>query len=206
MVWRATCGRALSWRHTPLVSIPLQFWMARLSFLSITIPLSVYCGPMTLAADCSFEFSRLGRRGMLPLTWLLFGLRCEVERPGFVTCDNRIQNVVIFVCVALKKLAWGVNALSLVVFCVHTWDPAVRSGVLYAKSHKNVTRYFWFKFVLSEYNYIHFTASPMYWIWTARVSVDNHFNDISTQRATVSYRCTMPCLWRCSTAKVNSAA
>jgi len=60
---------------------------------------------------------------MLPLTWLLFGFRCEVERPGFVTRYNRMQKVVIFVCVALKKFAWGVNALPLVVFCEHAWDP-----------------------------------------------------------------------------------
>jgi len=33
-------------------------------------------------------------------------------------------NVVIFVCVALKKFAWGINALPLVVFCEHVWDPS----------------------------------------------------------------------------------
>ena len=58
----------------------------------------------------------------------------------------------------------------------------VKPGMLYAKSHKNVTLYCWFTLILSEYNYIHFTAGLMYWTWTARRSVDNHFNDNSTQK------------------------
>jgi len=48
----------------------------------------------------------------------------------------------------------------------------VKPGMLYAKSHKNVTLYCWFKLILSEYNYLHFTAGLTYWMWTARRSVD----------------------------------
>ena len=51
-----------------------------------------------------------------------------------------------------------------------------------AKSHKNITLYCWFNFMLSEYDYIQFTAGLVYWIWTAQRSVDNHFNDNSTQK------------------------
>ena len=42
-VWRETWGQALSWRrHTPLVSIPLlRFWIAQLSFLSVSQYLSI---------------------------------------------------------------------------------------------------------------------------------------------------------------------
>jgi len=93
-----------------------------------------------------------------------------------------------------RGVKWKWRYLKMLMLCT------VRSGMLYAKSHKNVTRYCWFKFMLSEYNYVHFTAGLMYWKWTARGSVDNHSNDNSTQRATVTYRCTMPSLWRCSTA------
>jgi hypothetical protein len=77
----------------------------------------------------------------------------------------------------------------------------------HTKSHKNVTLYCWFKLMLSEYNYIHFTQGLLYWIRTAHTSVDNHFNDNwHIKRTKAAYRCTMPHLCRNSTANVNSAA
>ena len=66
---------------SPVLNRPSEF------FECLTIPVSVYCGPMSHEVDqqyplsipkhschnfagrlCSFEFSQLGRRGMSPLT------------------------------------------------------------------------------------------------------------------------------------------
>jgi hypothetical protein len=82
----------------------------------------------------------------------------------------------------------------------------VKPGILYAKLHKYVILYCWFKSMLSEYNYIHFTVGLTYWIWTAHNLLTIISMTIAHKRTTATYRCTMPCLWRCSTAKVNSAA
>lgn len=72
---------------------------------------------------CLFGFLQLGRRGMPLFTWLLLGLRYKVKRPGFVTSDNQIQKVVLFICMALKKFIEKVNALPLVVLCKHSQEP-----------------------------------------------------------------------------------
>ena len=81
----------------------------------LTIPVSVYCGLRSHEIDqqyplstpnhsghdftgrlCLLQFSRLRRREMQPLTWLLFRFRCEVVCPGFVARVNRIQKVILF--------------------------------------------------------------------------------------------------------------
>ena len=61
---------------------------------------------------------------MLPLTWLLLHLRCEVVCPGFGARDNRIQKVILFVCIAAEKLTGRFHSLPFVVFCPHSWDPS----------------------------------------------------------------------------------
>ena len=92
----------------------------------LTIPVSVYCGPSSHEIDQLhlLEFSRLRRWGMKPLTWLLFRLRGEVVCPGFVARDNRIQKVILFICIAVEKFTGRVHSLHFVVFCQHSWDPS----------------------------------------------------------------------------------
>ena len=63
------------------------------------------------------------------------------------------------------------------------WRCCVLSNLeCYMQNSTKMLNYCWFKFMLSEYNYIHFTGGLVYWTWTARRSVDNHFNDNSTQK------------------------
>ena len=78
----------------------------------LIIPVSSYCGPSSheiyqqypLSIPkhnchdftnrlCFLEFSRLRRREMQPLTWLLFRFRCEVVCPGFVARVGLIQKL-----------------------------------------------------------------------------------------------------------------
>lgn len=114
-------------------------WITHRSFFSVSQYLSAFIGvlvgikstniplsrPKIQLPDftgrlCLFEFSRLGP----PLAWLFFGLRCKVERPGLVTCDNRVQKVVLFVCIATKKFAERINSLPFVVIRQHSWYPS----------------------------------------------------------------------------------
>ena len=109
----------------------------------VTIPVSIYCSPSSHKIDqqyslsiskhschdftgrlCLLEFLQLRLTGMLPLTWLLFCLRCEVVCPGFGARDNRIQKVILFVCIMAEKFTGRFHSLPFVVFCQHSWDPS----------------------------------------------------------------------------------
>ena len=74
---------------------------------------------------------------MQPLMWLLFYLRCEVVCPGFVTCDNQIQKVILFVCIAAEKFTGRVHSLPLVVFCQHSSDPSCIHLLILQLVHQN---------------------------------------------------------------------
>ena len=122
---------------SPVLNRPPEFYQC------LTIPVRVYCGPSSHEIDqqyplsipkhschdftgrlCLLKFSQLRRRGMQPLTCLLFHLRCEVVCSGFVARDNRIQKVILFVCIAVEKFTGRVHLLPLVIFCQHSWDPS----------------------------------------------------------------------------------
>ena len=56
--------------------------------------------------------------------WLLFRLRCVVICPGYVACDNQVQKVILFVCIAAEEFTGRVHSLPFVVFCQYSWDPS----------------------------------------------------------------------------------
>ena len=121
---------------SPVLNCPPEFCQC------LIIPASVYYGTSSHEIDqqypllipkhschditsrlCLLQFSRFRQREMQLLTWLLFRFRCEVVCPGFVAYDNRIQKVILFICIAAEKFMGRVYSLPFVVYCQHSWDP-----------------------------------------------------------------------------------
>ena len=122
---------------SPVLNRPPEFYQR------LTIPVRVYCGASSHEIDqqyplsipkhschdftgriCLIQFSRLRRRGMQQLTWMLFRLRCEMVCPGFIACDNLIHKVILFVLLAAEKFMGRIHTLPFVVFCQHSWNPS----------------------------------------------------------------------------------
>lgn len=108
-----------------VLNCPFDFYQC------FTVPFSVYYAPSKHKASfhsknklsttfdgklCLFEFSRPGWRRMPPFILLLFGLKYTVECPDFITRDDWVQEVALFVYIVTKKFAKTINSLPFVAF------------------------------------------------------------------------------------------